>query len=472
MIPVVPAVQKGKQVFPSNVQYTSEAYWIFKHAWRGVGAYYQKGDHVQKKKTGNTPVEFKALKMFPDWERWITPRPTFLSDQLLKEAATLEEKGEAKNRVRRHNVFDHYHEDFQPHTLPNPPMVIQSFKEYKPRSNLDPKRGNLWGCFWDACGVKEKGFFWEDALTHNKIYSLIDDSKVYHPITFGEDNPDYRPRGDEMPKDRPKDNDPRFCYHSNVKLWKTTQVVEERSLRVASDKVRLCFDAVQNTCPDIKTEFPPSQAEANQATAAAKASGKGGRKRQSSVPPGSDTAKAKQARSMDEEKGKKGGKGKGRIPSIPKQALAATAAALADKISELYPNLRPKDRRTIQSQAHDWYKAIYHTRFHMTKSQYLDCLCETAIRFLDVKEPEVKFKQVMTKAFTSLKALVDNPTTAGLPNPNQAPPLEPIGQKRPAAASTTRENPRVAKAKMGTYADVATAKSTSVPLPIGAKQIR
>ena len=137
--PIVPTTQQGKQVFPncchprvdksgkptpSNVQYTSEAYWVFKHAWRGVGAYYQKGDHIQKKKTGNLPVEFKALRMFPDWERWITPKPTFLSDQLLKESAALEEQGEPRNRVKRHNIFEHFPEGFQPHTLPNPPAVI------------------------------------------------------------------------------------------------------------------------------------------------------------------------------------------------------------------------------------------------------------------------------------------------------------------------------------------------------------
>ena len=151
-----------------------------------------------------------------------------------------------------------------------------------------------------------------------KTFDIIEQIPFSTPPT-----PDYRPRGDEMPKDRPKDNDPRFCYHSNVKLWKTTQVVEERSLRVASDKVRLWLDAVQNTCPDIKAEFPPSQAEANQATAAAKASGKGGRKRQSSVPHGSDTAKAKQARSMDEEKGKKGGKGE-REDTLHSQASAGS----------------------------------------------------------------------------------------------------------------------------------------------------
>ena len=308
---------------PSNVQYTTEAYWVYKHAWRGVGAYYQKGDHVQKKKTGNAPVEFKALKMFPDWERWITPRPTFLSDQLLNEAAALEEGGEAKNRVKSHNVFEHYHDGFQPHSLPNPPVVIQSFKEYKNRSQLDPRKSNLWGCFWDACNTKEKGF-WEAALLHNSIYSLIDDSKAYHPINFGEEHPDYRPRGDDVPRDRPKDNDQRFYYHTTVKVWKTSQVHEERTLQMATDKARQWRQPPQNIDTDPNVVFPPTQVEANQAVAVAKASGKGARKRQSSVPPGSDTAKAKQAKAMAEEKGKKGGKGKGRIPSIPKQALATT----------------------------------------------------------------------------------------------------------------------------------------------------
>ena len=267
--PVVPAIQRGRQVFPncchprvsdkmkptpSNVQYTTEAYWVYKHAWRGVGAYYQKGDHVQKKTTGNAPVEFKALKMFPDWERWITPRPTFLSDQLLNEATALEKGGEAKNRVRSHNVFEHYHDGLQPHSLPNPPVVIQSFKEYKNRSQLDPRKGNLWGCFWDACTTKEKGF-WEAALLHNSIYSLIDDSKIYHPINFGEEHPDYRPRGDDMPSDRPRDNDQRFCYHTTVKVWKTSQVHEERTLQMATDKAREWRQPPQNIDTDPNVVF-------------------------------------------------------------------------------------------------------------------------------------------------------------------------------------------------------------------------
>ena len=107
----------------------------------------------------------------------------------------------------------------------------------------------------------------------------------------------------------------------------------------------------------------------------------------------------------------------------------------------------------------------------MTKPQYLDHLCDTAVRFLDVREPEKKFKDLMTKAFRSLRSLVDDPTSAGLPDPNQTPPLEPIGQKRSATTTVSRENPRTAKAKtaLGSYAEAITGKSASLTLPFGAK---
>ena len=89
------------------------------------------------------------------------------------------------------------------------------------------------------------------ALEHNKTYSLTDDSKVYHPIKLGEDYPGCGPKGDEMPSD----NDQRFCYYTNVRVWKTSQVPEERTHRVASDKVRLWLDAVQNTNPNIQAQI-------------------------------------------------------------------------------------------------------------------------------------------------------------------------------------------------------------------------
>ena len=53
--------------------------------------------------------------------------------------------------------------------------------------------------------------------------------------------------------------------------------------------------------------------------------------------------------------------------------------------------------------------------------------------------------------------------TAGLPDPNQAPPVEPIGQKRPATTTATPVNPKVAKAKSGTgtYAEAIIGKLLS-----------
>ena len=174
MILSFPCCKRNKQVFPncchprtndqetpspSNVHCTAEAIWVYKHAWRGAGAYYRKGDHKEKKKTGNPPAEFKALRMFPEWERWIIPRPTFLAEQLIKEAAILAESGEPKNRVKKHNIFEHFKDGFEPHTLPNLPPVFQAFKEYKERSNLNPDKGNLWGCFWDSCTTREREVF-------------------------------------------------------------------------------------------------------------------------------------------------------------------------------------------------------------------------------------------------------------------------------------------------------------------------
>ena len=151
-------------------------------------------------------------KKWKDNPGWIVPKPTFLAEQLLKEAAALESQGEPKNRVKKHNIFEHYKEDFLPHELPNVPAVIQAFKEYKGRVALDPSKNNLLGCFWDSCSTKEKGF-WMTALLHHAQYSFTDDARVYHAIKFGEDFPNYRPSPDDMPDDKPGDNDQRFSYY-------------------------------------------------------------------------------------------------------------------------------------------------------------------------------------------------------------------------------------------------------------------
>ena len=178
------------------------------------------------------------------------------------------------------------------------------------------------------------------ALEHHAKYSLSDEGKVYHAINFGEDYPGYKPTADDMPDDKPRDNDQRFCYYTNVKVWDACQVREERTLRVAFDKVSTWLDLGLSNNPSLTAVFPPSQEEANQGTAAHKPDGKGARKRQSSVPPGSDTAKAKQAKAQSDEKDKKAGAGKGRMPSIPKQDLSAIAVQLATKVQTVTPSLK------------------------------------------------------------------------------------------------------------------------------------
>ena len=136
------------------------------------------------------------------------------------------------------------------------------------------------------------------------------------------------------------------------------------------------FDLGQSVNPSLTAIFPPSQEQVNQAKLKRQVDptdnpiGKGGRKRPSSVPPDSDTAKAKQAKAQADAKGAKGGTGKGRIPSIPKHELSAIAATIEAKVKKVIPSLKPKHYRTIQNLASEWYKALYHTVFHMTKSDY------------------------------------------------------------------------------------------------------
>ena len=455
---MVPESQRDKQVFPScchprvrehgtpspsNVHYTAEAIWVYKHAWRGVGAYYRKGDHLQKKKTGNTPVEFKALRMFPEWERWIVPKPTFLAEPLLKEAATLEEKGGPKNRVKRRNIFEHFKDGFQPHTLTVLPSMLQAFKEYRERNNLNPNLGNLWGCFWESCNLKERGF-WEAALEHHARHSLSDDGKVYHAITFGEDHPGYKPKDDELPSD------------------KDCQVKEERTLRVASDKVQSWLDLGYTSNPDLTAVFPPSQEEANQATTASKKAGKGARKRPSSVPPGSDTAKAKQARAQADAGEKKAATEKVRIPTIPKQELSAIAVKLTAKVRSVVPTLNPKHYRTVQNLAGEWYKALYHTKFQLTKAEYLKHSYKTAEGYQRAKETNPTHLEAFIKALDVLKYSVSAPTTAGLRDPSSV--------QSDLAAAQQQLKPKMDKPAVESYAAAVTGQSATQPLPIGAKR--
>ena len=60
-------------VAPKHVMYGIEALWMYKHAWRGAGLYYRKGDHqVPKSETADKPPSmYKALGIYPVWDKWL-----------------------------------------------------------------------------------------------------------------------------------------------------------------------------------------------------------------------------------------------------------------------------------------------------------------------------------------------------------------------------------------------------------------
>ena len=158
--PVVPLSQQNKQVFPnccypecmnmehplhqmSNILLRQSGY--INTPGEELEPIIEKATINKRRRLAMHLLEFKALRMFPEWERWIAPKPTFLAEQLLKEAATLAEGGEPKNRVKKHNIFEHFKDGFEPHTLPNLPPIFQAFKEYKERSNLNPDTRATYG---------------------------------------------------------------------------------------------------------------------------------------------------------------------------------------------------------------------------------------------------------------------------------------------------------------------------------------
>ena len=74
---------------------------MFKHAWRGVGAFYRKGDHMQKYETVNAPQEYKALKMYPPWDKWIIPKLVLISKLVIEVFENKTMLGTSLNTIRK-----------------------------------------------------------------------------------------------------------------------------------------------------------------------------------------------------------------------------------------------------------------------------------------------------------------------------------------------------------------------------------
>ena len=73
---VIPRYQPTKQAGAKAAMNNMELMWIYRHAWRGAGLYYRKGDHVvtQESQEDKPSSMFKAMTMYPVWDKWIMPR--------------------------------------------------------------------------------------------------------------------------------------------------------------------------------------------------------------------------------------------------------------------------------------------------------------------------------------------------------------------------------------------------------------
>ena len=125
------------------------------------------------------------------------------------------------------------------------------------------------------------------------------------------------------------------------------------------------------------------------------------------------------------------------------------------------PSLKPKQYRSIQNLAGEWYKALYHTQFQLTKSAYLQHLYDTAVGYQRAKEPNPNDRDLFIKALNVLKYSVNAPTTAGLRDPSAI--------LADAIAAQQQSKPSKGKTATDSYAAAVTGKSSAPVAPIGAK---
>ena len=142
--------------------------------------------------------------------------------------------------------------------------------------------------------------------------------------------------------------------------WDTCQVTEERTIENATDKTKSW-----TVYPDMIVSFPLSQEKSNKAAAVEKQPGKGAKRRHSSVPPDSDTARAKQSKKDADAAQAKGqdpdaALRKGRPRALTRSESTAISSHFLEKMKEQVPNLRPKDYRSLLALGADWY------RFHVS----------------------------------------------------------------------------------------------------------
>ena len=225
----------------------------------------------------------------------------------------------------------------------------------------------------------------------------------------------------------------------------------------------------------MQVSFPLSQEESNKVAVPETTAGKGAKRRQTSVPPDSDTARAKQAKQDADAAGSGGppgdAAGKGRPRALNRAELNTISSRFMVQIKEKVKDLKPRHYRSLQSLGSDWYKQIYHTKYQATKDKYLDHLHDTAEGDIKMKEPIKSNMAPYLEALRILRRLVANPTIVGLPNPYSSSSQPAQGQKRTAstAAPQAQAKARRDKSAPSSYATAVTGQADGKSQAFGAQ---
>ena len=144
---------------PSDLMIGLETYWAYKHAWRGAGYYYRKGDHVPPTKGGNSSLA-NALSLVAAWETWYLPRPQPVDPVLATNPSAWE-------------LDAHYPDIFEPHSFPadKPSPISMGKREGTLIGFLSPSKGNLWKLLYETMNSTIR-LYWKYAHHYAVQHSL------------------------------------------------------------------------------------------------------------------------------------------------------------------------------------------------------------------------------------------------------------------------------------------------------------
>ena len=279
-----PKVSKGT-LKPSDLMIGLETYWALKHAWRGAGYYYRKGDHQPLTK-GGAPYYANALSIVASWETWYLPRPQPIHPILIESPDAWE-------------LDAHYPSGFGKPTFPSKSIpVSMATREANLVGHLSPEQGNMWRLIYETSHTVIQTY-WKYAHHYGVQYSHTN-KEYYSWDKFNEEISTSDIAIENWTP--PKDFDSRFYYYSrDVNL--TEQLSTEQGRKTTEEaEVAKTTLYTMNEFPSLELKLISEDSELEKgkkrglegAVQPPPQQRRQGASRVSSVPPGSATAMARE----------------------------------------------------------------------------------------------------------------------------------------------------------------------------------